>query len=362
MANTDNRKRWEILDYMLSSNGVAADDIFLEWKNKGILPKSYSENKSLREQYELTLRQDLYKFRNIYKDSGLTGPLLDDNGGLMGDGRKKFYRYSRKGWSIIPLILSKFTRSEWHALDQAMEKLKKDLPKAMSEQIDFLVMSRLNSMRGRTKTVDWPDVNNKLGFEMLSTLHDCIIKKQPVRIEFSLFGEKPENFLLHPYMLKEYNGRWYCLGYREDKKEIWPISVDRVTPGSIKAENVQYKKYPGLGSPEFHFDNIIGVTKIYNETTARDYMVADGEYEVRLGIHSYRAWMYLITNPIHHSQAIFQDFDSNKKYGSVIIRVIPNIEMYQTILRRGRDICIETPLFARQNLKQMIDDIAKLYK
>lgn len=361
MANTDNRKRWEILDNMLGSGGVSADDIFLKWKDNGILPKSFSENKSLRDQYELTLRQDLFKFRSIYKDSGLPGPLLDENGGQAEDGRKKFYRYSRKGWSIIPLISSKFTRSEWHALDQAMEKLKKDLPKTMSEQIDFLVMSRLNPTRGKTKTVDWPDVDNQLGFEILPTLHECILKKRPVRIEFTLFGEKSENFLLHPYMLKEYNGRWYCLGYREDKKEIWPISVDRVTPGSVNAENVHYIDYPENGAAELYFDNIIGVTKIFNETTARDFMVADGEYDVRIGIHSFRAWMYLVTNPIHHSQTIVQDFDSNKKYGSVTIRVIPNIEMYQTILGLGRDVCIEEPKFARQNLKEMLNEITKLY-
>lgn len=361
MANTDNRKRWEILDRMLESNGVSADDIFLEWKNNGILPKAFTENETLRDQYELTLRQDLYKFRSIFKDSGLAGPLLVENGGKQCDGRKKIYRYSRKGWSIIPLISSRFTRSEWHALDQSMGKLKKDLPKAMSEQIDFLVMSRLNYMRGRTKTVDWPDVEDKLGFEMLPTLHECIIRRQPVRIEFSLFGENRESFVLHPYLLKEYKGRWYCLGYREDKKEIWPISVDRVTPGSVKAEKVNYQDYSESGSPELYFDNIIGVTKNYNETTAKDFMVADGEYEVRLGIHSYRAWMYLVTNPIHHSQTVVQDFDSNQDYGSVSIRVIPNIEMYQTILGLGKDICVESPDFAKQNIKEMINEIAKLY-
>ena len=119
---------------------------------------------------------------------------------------------------------------------------------------------------------------------------------------------------------------------------IWPISVDRVTPGSVKAENVHFRDYPENSSPELYFNNIIGVTRNYNETTAKDFMVADREYEIRIGLHSFRAWMYLVTNPIHHSQTIVQDFDSNQDYGSVSIRVIPNIEMYQTILGLGKDV------------------------
>ena len=363
MSYNDNRKRWEILDRLFSGeHAVSSDEIFAEWKNRGILPKSYSESESTRKQYELSLRQDIFKFRKIYKESGLEGPLFADVVSKT-DTRRKLYQYYRRGWSILPLIFSNYSRSDWHALDTAMNKLKKDIPRAMAGQIDFFVMSRLNILRGRDKTVDWPDGTNQLGFEMLPLLHDAVIQKQPVQFEFAMFGESPNTCILHPYLLKEFNGRWYCLGYREDKDELWPISVDRITIGSIHTVDLPYKEYKSADGlkPYSYFENIIGVTKEYNSFTADYFMLENKEYIVRLGVRSFRAWMYLITNPIHHSQTILKDYDASTNYGAVTISVIPNIEMYHKILGLGRDICLEEPLFAKKNLKLMIEDILHQY-
>ena len=102
-----------------------------------------------------------------------------------------------------------------------------------------------------------------------------------------MFNSPVIKCILHPYLLKEYLGRWYCLGYREDNGEIWPMAVDRMIAESLAPAMVPFIDFPVKGiSQEKYFDNIIGVTKEYNANTAKDYLLTKEEHKVVLGIFS----------------------------------------------------------------------------
>lgn len=359
----ENRIRWKILDSLLGSgHPVTSEEIFKEWGRNGISRRYGSDTNSLQDQYEVTLRQDLFKFRKAFKEAGHIGELLEESFSSK-DKRRKAYRYKEDNFSIMPLLREKYTNAHWKEIDNSLSLLFQLIPESLADQIDFFVNSRLDPIRSSTAYVEWPDNPQLLGYDLLPALYKYVKHRQPIFVSFAMFDQPSEQFILHPYLLKEYNGRWYCFGYREDRKMLWPVSVDRIRKGSIKQADVAFKEFDSqpYSTPQEYFRNIIGVTKEYNEVTAKEFYVSDGEYDVVLKITSKREWMYLITNPIHNSQVIISDFDEDKNEGLVSITVICNIEMYNTILSRGRNVQIERPLFARKVISSMVKDMASLY-
>ena len=311
----------------------------------------------------MTLRQDLFKFKKAYKEAGYEGELLMESVSSI-DKRRRAYRYREEGFSIMPLLKEKYTSIHWKEIDSALSMLFQLIPESLSSQIDFFVNSRLDVIRNSTVYVEWPDNPRLLGYDMLPALYKYVKHHQPIHISFTMFNQPTEQFILHPYLLKEYIGRWYCFGYREDRKMLWPVSVDRIKQGSIHPIDIPFRSFYSstAASASEYFKNIIGVTKEYNDVTAKDFYVSDREYEVVLKISSKREWMYLVTNPIHISQMVISDYDEIKGEGLMSIKVVCNIEMYNTILSRGRNVQIVRPLFAREIISTMVKDMASLYE
>ena len=361
---TENRKRWRILDELLGvGEPVSTEEIFKAWENHGFTVRYGTEGKTLQERYEITLRQDLFKFKSVYRDAGYNNPLLIISTSPQ-DRRRRLYQYADPGFSIMPLLGEKYTKANWKIIDDTLEQLFEIIPEKLADKINFFVNGHIDSFRGDDVFVDWSDNPLLLGYDMLPLLYRYVKLKKPIQVSFAMFDQNAELFILHPYLLKEYNGRWHCFGYREDKQMFWPVSVDRIKIGSIRVADVPFKPFSHLSdsTPLDYFQNIIGVTKEYNEVTARDFYVTPNEHEVVLKVTSKRAWMYLITNPIHSTQRIIEDFSKETCEGRVSITVICNIEMYNEILSRGRDIQIESPSFARSIISSMIKDMASLYK
>lgn len=360
---TDNRNRWRILDELLGAGEpVSTEAIFRTWENHGFPVRYGTEGKTLQERYEITLRQDLYKFKKVYKEAGYNNPLLIISTSIH-DRRRRFYQYADPGFSIMPLLGERYSKADWKVIDHALEQLFEIIPEELADKINFFVNGRIDSFRNGDSFVDWSDNPQLLGYDMLPRLYRYVKQKQPVLLSFAMFNQSADQFVLHPYLLKEYNGRWYCLGYREDQQMLWPISVDRIKKGSICAIDVPFREFThtSCASAIEYFSNIIGVTKEYNDVTARDFLVSDKEYEVILKISSKREWMYITTNPIHHSQRTIEDFSETTGEGRVSISVICNIEMYNTILARGGNVQIESPDFARGTIRSMIKEMSALY-
>jgi len=357
---TENRKRWEILDKLFQSNSpVSTDEIFREWSSAGITVKTGPKDDSFDEKYGITLRQDIFKFKAFYKEAGLTGPLFLETT-QKDNNRRKAYKYAKEGFSILPILGASYTRSDWASLDRCMKKLYNELPQSMADEVQFLVKSHMDVLRGKEKTIDWSENKQLKGYGILPTIYRYLSEKRPFYVEYQRFNSPLQRFIFHPHLLKQYNGRWWCLGYREGKNPVTTISVDGILPGSISAASIPLRQWEDTEHPASeYYDNVIGVTKKYNSKSAKKYNVSDGEYTIRIGVHSQNAWDYLVTKPIHPSQTITVEFDKEKKsYGQVTIQVITNIEMYHRILSLGVDYEVESPEFVRREMK---DTIQKMY-
>jgi predicted DNA-binding transcriptional regulator YafY len=149
------------------------------------------------------------------------------------------------------------------------------------------------------------------------------------------FGERKTK-IVHPYVLKEYNNRWFLLCYSEDYKTEGIYALDRIS----ELERIE-KKYrnPDKNLINTYFSEIIGVTNIKEEPVQ----------EIILKLTKYRA-SYLRTKPIHTSQKIVRE---NEDYIWFSFSLKINNELIALILGFGMDIKVDKPIQLAEQLKKI---------
>lgn len=96
------------------------------------------------------------------------------------------------------------------------------------------------------------------GTKWLPLLFDVISNKQVINVSYRPFNGKTKEYLLHPYLLKEYNGRWYLIGAIDSDKFLINFSIDRIKDFRIM-DKIPYEEYSN-GDINDRFTDLIGVT------------------------------------------------------------------------------------------------------
>ena len=188
----------------------------------------------------------------------------------------------------------------------------------------------------------------------LGTLFALISNKKVVDVEYEPFGKAPRTIRLYPYLLKQYNDRWYLIGtplateefpYRKDFYVNLPL--DRMN-GVNAVDGVGYVDCDE--DFEERYDDIVGITW-HQEEEQREILLAVKD--------SYTG--YVDTKPLHGSQKKFLAEDQKElhdKYGAFdgytfySIDVKPNRELYNTIYRNGENIILISPARIRERMIQ----------
>jgi hypothetical protein len=72
------------------------------------------------------------------------------------------------------------------------------------------------------------------GSKYLSELMEAILGETVIRFRYKPFhAEEPMEVTLHPYLLKEYNNRWFVMGLTEESRlenvhKIWSFGLERI--------------------------------------------------------------------------------------------------------------------------------------
>ena len=165
------------------------------------------------------------------------------------------------------------------------------------------------------------------GLEYIDTIKKAIQKKQVLKMTYKAFYEEaaiPRH--IHPYLLKEYNNRWFVYAYTNEYKSEGVYGLDRII--RLVKTDLKYRD-PCKNNIINYFKDIIGVTNF-----------ADRKIEkivVRLNVDRAK---YLITKPIHHSQKLIESGDD---YIWFEFKLKPNNELAAWILSFGKDIVVEEP-------------------
>lgn len=268
-------------------------------------------------------RRQIFDDMNFMKtDAGYAAPLES-----LRDGRRTFYRYSEKDFSIDNRPLNP---DETEQLANALEVFSrvKGLP-------GFQWMQNLEThLRSTLEENEQPIISFQeneflVGKDHLQRLYNFIKNKQVLDITYQGFSmDTPEVFEIHPYYLKQYNNRWYVFGWNGEEDKLYNLPLDRIESFEIKqAEfrpcDIDFAEY---------FDDIVGVTN--NPDAEVVEVILEAKNDIVLP--------YIISKPLHGSQKV--------KDNSIRLEVKINYELKSLIRSFGNQLEVLEPVELRENL------------
>ena len=351
--NNERSQRLKILDMMLSKGEWITfkdvcdkmDEVFRKSQQK-----FYAED--MNRAYGNNFRKDISIIREILKDPELK--LDPEMLQTEGSKRNMKYKYKEKGFSICQYMEYHYTEADYRMLDKAL-KLLGDLPENVYADMDFKIRSRVEYDFGKgEKKIDYSENMRLKGRGWLPLIYKSI-NKTPLRIRYSTYEGKTYEFVIHPYLLKLYNERWFMFGNREDMRgEYWNVPVDRID-SIIPEPAIDIRPRPDRYLD--HFCRLIGVT---DSPRSRKWPLKVNQPEtVILGFHDPRAWGRTITKPLHPNQQIVKEFDGG--YGEISICVVPNNEMFMRVLGLGENVSIVSPKYIKDEMESILRNLVKLY-
>jgi len=251
---------------------------------------------------------------------------------------KRYYRYQDEEYSITDIPLGQM---DMNILHESMEMLRQFKDFSLFSDLNG-VIQKLEDKIFRESNEEAPiihmDSNENLkGLEHLDTLYQAILKKVVLKITYQSFkAHEPSELPFHPYLLREYNNRWFIVGKVEKEERMLTLALDRIANIDFDL-STKYKKDDF--NSKTYYQNTIGVTVLRD----RDII------NVTLKVNPMNA-PYVLTKPFHHSQELLEQQED----GSIIIkiRVHQNFELERLLLGFGESIEIITPKKLRDRLIQ----------
>lgn len=253
---------------------------------------------------------------------------------------RKYYIYEDFDFSITRLPLSEHDLAE---LSSAMDIIRHYQGfSGMSGQEDILarMQDKIQYCNSHRQVV-YIETNAHLkGLNFLGPLYDFINKQQPLVVKYHSFKSTREiKFHLSPYLLKEFNNRWFLLAYNKPRKELQTLALDRMVSVCADTENEFVENT--FFDPETYFAEMVGVTRGIHMKPVTVTLKVDADQTP-----------YIETKPILASQYVAKRY----KDGSALfkLKVILNRELERVILGYGNHIEVIAPRILRHNVAKAL--------
>lgn len=264
---------------------------------------------------------------------------------------KRCLKYEDPSYSIFK---KKLTDDEKYLLSEALQIIGQfdGLP-------DFSALDSLKKslkVQGHEQIVRFAKNPINDNSDHFGKLFTAISQKYPIELHYHTFYDEDnvKMIVFHPYLLKEYNRRWYVIGAAEDNK-ILNFCLDRIDD-IIPLLSLPYKECKE--DLEEWFDDVIGVSVYENNP-----------------VHDIKFWVseaqkgYIENKPMHDSftKINSEEADLRKKYpnlgaGSFYrIRCKENYELIRELCSYGSDLVVVYPEEIREKVKTHINKMFNNY-
>jgi len=287
-----------------------------------------------------SLRNDLAFMRS---SEGFSAPIE-----TYSEGRKHFYRYGDKDFSITQKPLSDSDADKLLNALSVLQRFEGSPEFEWIEDISLILKDHFGLASDNKKIIGHDnDINiSYVGYHLITPIFNAISNKRVLQVDYESFKGEKHKFEFHPYYLKQYNKRWFVFGYNA-KAEInqWNIPLDRIK--SIK--ELQLKYIDDETDWADYFGDIIGVTNYQNNVLQ----------DVILRFTQSRAH-YVISKPLHESQKqpIF-NIDGTVDFK---LKLKINPELKSLVLSFGNEVEVIEPVELRDEIHQTILSMVKVYK
>lgn len=262
------------------------------------------------------------------------------------DRKYKTYFYTDSKFSID---LTPLTEKDTAALNSALLILKQFSGRVNVEGINNLVTHleekfKIKSSRQK-EIIQFEQSLNEPGHHWVNRIYEAIKKKQTLNLTYQPFDKQPYTRIISPYLLKEYNKRWFLFGLEHNKyQSITNLGLDRIN--QIENSLQDFRESPDFDGSAYLKD-IVGVKR-----------PADQQVETVI-IKAYGTQRhYIRTKPIHTSQEIVEMMED---YGVFSLQVVPNYELTSRLLGYGRTLEVVSPEWYREEVKEIIERMIGFY-
>lgn len=260
---------------------------------------------------------------------------------------KKYYRYAEAGFSITDIPI---TENDMNVLSETVEMLKQFKDFSLFSEIGGIIQrleDKVYTEQTNHPSIIHLDKNEKLkGLEHLDVLYQTILKKICLDIMYKSFKARDSSLIqFHPYILKEYNNRWFLVGMNHFSKKMMNLALDRIDSIEYNLDlNYQTNSFDG----DDYYKNTIGVTVLPEEHVE----------EIVFMVNRSNA-PYVVTKPFHHSQEILSNENGDITFK---IKVHHNYELERMLLGFGSSLEVISPTHLRRRIKRNLKSAVKNYE
>lgn len=267
--------------------------------------------------------------------------------------KKNCLRYRDRSFSIYQ---QKLTDEEKHLLGEAFTLLGQFDGLPNLEGLEKL-RSGLN-IKQKRQIISFTK-NPLENSNLLGELFTVISQKQAVELHYHRFDtpDVDRQAVVLPYLLKEYNRRWFLIAAAEDTGKILNFALDRID-SVVPLPNHNYVEYDG--DLNERFEDIVGVS-LYDNRPVQTllFWVSDSSKD------------YVATKPIHESQRHYtgeREEELRRQYpmlnGGAFFSIdcIENYELIRELISFREDLIVLSPDNIRDTVMERIAAMYEMYK
>ena len=263
---------------------------------------------------------------------------------------KTCLRYHNSSFSIFK---KEMTDDEMYLLGEALKMLGQMDGLPNLEELENLRQGlEVNTDRQIVAMTTNPLENSTL----FGQLFTDISQKLVIQVKYHRFVDQEEVriYIVHPYLLKEYNRRWFLFAATNEENKMLCLPLDRII-SATPMPGYAYRECKD--NPLDYFDDIIGVTLLDNEPLQKILFWV-----------SNKSKDYVLTKPLHDSQIHYKgqrEQDLRRQYPNLHegaffqIQCRKNYELMRELTSYGSALLVLSPQNIvdqiRQGLKEMTD-------
>lgn len=282
---------------------------------------------------ERTIKGDLQSMRND-EALGYFSPIEYDRA-------EKSYYYSDRNYSITEAPLNK---SDSEELKSAIGLLRQFTGFQHLEGIENIIQKlellAFESIAKTKRIVHLAQPAAIPGQRWLDALYDSIKEEKAMMMTYKAFGKSATSFVISPYLLKEYDNRWYLYALNHSKNQLRTYGLERIE-----------KLVPTLQDyianedfePDRYFKDIIGITL---EPKKKPQKVLIEVYGNTIN--------YIKTKPLHYTQ-------EELGKGQFQLTLIPNFELESLLLSFGENLKVLSPKALQGKIAKRAKGMDQLY-
>ncbi len=264
------------------------------------------------------------------------------------EGKKTIFKYADVSLALGNQLLSK---SDQEQLEETLAILSR-----YRNREDFFWLDELFPRIKTAFNIVHEDYNGLISYQSnrdysgqswVGKIYNQLLRKKVLIIEYKGFKDESSYLRkIHPYHLKQYNSRWFLFGLEESEKYtgITNLALDRIQEITETIEEINQDT---INWGDF-FDEMIGVSRPQDQDPV----------EVKLRFSKSRI-PYVLTKPIHGASQRIDKSDPEER--TISINVLPNNELYQTILSFGDDVEVLSPDIVRVEMQKIVVELNKKY-